>query len=81
MTEKPKSEKTTALELLSCLTEETRLMIYRDLNKPREEKFAGKLTELSRQDNAKLKLLKAIKKELREQAEEGKKLQEDKMLD
>jgi hypothetical protein len=68
--EKPELEKTSALKLLACLTEETRLMVYRDLNRAREDRFAGKLEDLSMQDRARLKLLKAIRKEQGEQREQ-----------
>ena len=76
MVEKTVLEKVSALELLSHLTEETRLMVYRDLNRAREETFTGKLKDLSMQDKARLKLLEAIEKE---QSEQPKK--EDRMLD
>lgn len=67
--EKSGTEKTSALKLLSCLSEETRLMVYRDLNRAREERFAGKLRDLSVQDRARLKLLRAIRKEQSEEPE------------
>jgi hypothetical protein len=67
--EKTELEKISALKLLSCLSEETRLMVYRDLNRAREERFAGKLRDLSVQDRARLPYLRAIRKEQSEQPE------------
>ena len=43
---------------------------YRDLNKAHEEKFAGKLKDLTGKDEERLKLLEAIEKEQSEQPEE-----------
>jgi hypothetical protein len=68
--EKSGLDKTSALKLLSYLTEETRLMVFRDLNRPREEKFAGKLREFTARDEARLKMLEAIEKEQKKEQSE-----------
>jgi hypothetical protein len=89
--EKSGLEKTSALKLLSVLSEETKALIYRELNGLCEDNFTGKLRRkfITDQENERLKVLEALEKEQlevrekerSEQAEEAKEPQEFRMLD
>ena len=85
-----KTEKVTALKLLSCLSEETKILIYRELTRSPEGCFTGRLgwgKVYPEEDTEKLTVLMAIEKEteeetkLRQKEVEKEEAQESRMLD
>jgi 16S rRNA C1402 (ribose-2'-O) methylase RsmI len=68
--EKAEPEKTSALKLLACLSEETKLAIFRELNRMNEGFFTGRLgfgKVIPEDETEKLEVLMAIEKERDEQ--------------
>jgi hypothetical protein len=72
LAKKTELKEISALQLLAHLTEETKLAIFRDLNRIREESFIKVPSPGSSSDDFKndesLKLLEALEKEQREEA-------------